>query len=641
MAVSITMFWFGLFSPVSSNNEKPAGIITRKNNVVQRRPADRVLWGRLASNSLGYMGDLILVADSSSATLNIDDNFINLNENTLIRIQRRTDTGPVLIDLEEGHVEIHLDEGSLDLIAGTQGSIPVINVGGSKVTAQPGAVLGLEAKKDGGVEVQVIEGAALMSAGNEKAADGSSANSGPRELLAGTVIALDAEGAERLIPGAMVTRPRPNAHFLKNSSELFPVDFTWNRINLEPDKPLRLEIASDQNFYRTVPPVEGLYETMAVPLNAGQWYWRLYLDSTVLASGQFTVAEATGPELISPPKETIVRYRDELPLLRFQWSERKEALSYLLQISGTPDFSDAPASRPVNGVFFVDTDLMPGTWYWRVLPVFPSTYEGSGAYSSVSIFHIERQSDMVEEQVIEPPDQITQGEPIPKAPLEVRLLAPAHGTRLAGLTALRDQTVFNWEYSGETARSRFVLSRNSNPLQGRPHIERLNPDRTLSLNRLEEGDWYWTVEAVSPEGLTVRADSARLLQVLPIPVLPTPENRRPANGNRIGVEELKNQRNIVFSWSTVQGANGYIVTLYQETNGRRRRITGTDQPINRSSWTLDNLSVLDRGNFIWQVEAVNTAGGRIDQRGRPGENTFIIDIPRPEQVRTGEPSILE
>jgi hypothetical protein len=131
------------------------------------------------------------------------------------------------------------------------------------------------------------------------------------------------------------------------------------------------------------------------------------------------------------------------------------------------------------------------------------------------------------------------------------------------------------------------------------------------------------------------------LRVLPIPVLSTPGNRQPANGHRIGVEELKAQRNIAFSWSAVQGANAYIVTLYHETNGRRRRITGTAQPISRTSWTLDNLSLLDRGNFIWQVEAVNTAGGRIDQRGRPGENTFSIDIPRPVPMRTEEPSILD
>jgi hypothetical protein len=348
------------------------------------------------------------------------------------------------------------------------------------------------------------------------------------------------------------------------------------------------------------------------------------------------VAEATGPQLISPPEETVIRYRDELPLMRFQWPERKEASSYLLEISKTPDFSENPISKQVDSLFFIETNLGQGTWYWRVLPVFPNTYEGRAAYSSVSSFHIEHVTSMVVEQVIEPP---VQEEPVVIPQPEIRLLSPNNGARLAGLAALRNQTVFSWEYDGEITQSRFILSRNSNPLQGRPQVERINPGRRISLNRLEQGNWYWIVEVESAGGQIV--SQVRQFQVLAIPTLPAPGNRRPANGQSIGIDDLREQRTIVFSWSAVQGANAYIFTLYQVTDGRRLRVTGTDQPVNRTSWTLDNLNMLDRGNFIWQVEAVNTAGGNIDQRGRQGENTFIIDIPRPKQVLTEEPLILE
>jgi hypothetical protein len=349
----------------------------------------------------------------------------------------------------------------------------------------------------------------------------------------------------------------------------------------------------------------------------------------------------------------MIRYRDELPLLRFQWSERKDAVTYFLEIAGTPDFSNIHISRPVDSVFFVDSSLWPGTWYWRVIPVFPKTYEGSAAYSPISVFHIEQESGIAAERVIEPPQPVipaepeypqelpTQAEPAAvAASFEVRLLTPAQGAQVAGLKALREQTAFNWEYNGEVARSRFVISRNSNPLQGRPQRERLNPGRTLSLNPLEEGDWYWTVEVTTPEGRVVRPDQARRLRVLPTPPLPAPGNLRPAAEAQFGNEELEAQR-IDFSWSPVQGANAYIFPLYQETNGGRRRIPGTSQPVTRTSWTLDNRSLLDRGTFIWQVEAVNTVGGRIDQRGRPGENTFIIDIPPLVQVHTEGHSIDE
>jgi hypothetical protein len=104
----------------------------------------------------------------------------------------------------------------------------------------------------------------------------------------------------------------------------------------------------------------------------------------------------------------------------------------------------------------------------------------------------------------------------------------------------------------------------------------------------------------------------------------------PSNGYRIGIGEIRTQRNINFTWSAVQGANGYIFTLFQESSFGGKREIIRRPPENRTSWTLDDIGELDRGTFYWQVEAVNSGqGGTIEQRGRPGENSFVIDIPRP------------
>jgi hypothetical protein len=94
---------------------------------------------------------------------------------------------------------------------------------------------------------------------------------------------------------------------------------------------------------------------------------------------------------------------------------------------------------------------------------------------------------------------------------------------------------------------------------------------------------------------------------------------------------------MVFSWSAVQGANAYIFTLYEESaNGRRQIIRRA--PENNTSWTLENFSTLGRGTFVWQVEAVSRSStGTIEQRGRIGENSFIIDIPRPGQIQAEDP----
>jgi len=120
---------------------------------------------------------------------------------------------------------------------------------------------------------------------------------------------------------------------------------------------------------------------------------------------------------------------------------------------------------------------------------------------------------------------------------------------------------------------------------------------------------------------------------------PPPENRQPVNGYIIGIEELKTQRNIVFRWTAVQGANAYIFTLYEQSASGRRQINNIT--VTSSTWTLENINVLGRGTFVWQVEAVSrNTNGMVVRRGTIGENTFTIDVPLPNPVQMESPGVL-
>jgi len=618
---ALNMFRIDLFSTINLKNEQPVGTITIKNNVVQRRLSDRALWDRLSVESPVYLGDLIRVAELSAATLNIDASHIDLNENTLIRIQR--------IPGEEGLFEIELSEGSLSLNAGAQGGGIMLNLMGRQVEAGAGTVLNAATGKDGMV-LSISEGAALFVQEGQR-----------REVSSGTMIALDTMGTERTEPAAVVTNPPPNARYLKKTPEPLNISFAWNRLFLQPDELLRLELAGDRNFSRIIHVIEKLNSSAEAALEAGSWYWRLRYANSVLSTGRFTVTEASGPELMNPVTDSVYRYNSALPTLRFQWSEIEGASSYHFEASLTPNFVNTQMSRQVAAAFLVDSSLGPGTWYWRVMPVFPAAYEGSAAFSPASFFHIEQQSGIsegspAEELIIELPEPVLVVEDIP---VEIKLLAPVQEARLPGLTALREQTVFRWEYDGEVAQSRFILSGSSNPFDGRPVTEIANPGQTVRLDRLGEGIWYWTVEAKAVNGL-ISAAEPRQLQVLPIPLLPAPGNRQPAAGSRIGIDQLRNQRRIVFRWEAVPGANAYIFTLSQQTSGGRRQIIRTE-PENRTSWTLENISVLDRGTFVWQVEAVNRGRNNvIEQRGRIADNSFVLDVPLPGPVKIEDPGIL-
>ncbi|MDR2211593.1 MAG: hypothetical protein LBO65_09055 [Spirochaetaceae bacterium] len=119
--------------------------------------------------------------------------------------------------------------------------------------------------------------------------------------------------------------------------------------------------------------------------------------------------------------------------------------------------------------------------------------------------------------------------------------------------------------------------------------------------------------------------------------LPAPSGRKPENGYRLDPETLRESRTIVFRWNPVEGADGYVFTLFHETGPRRRQpVLTVEGP--ETSYTLEDLSILDLGRFVWQVEAVNRRGG--GRRGSPGENLFTVDIPQPEIPRGRNPGDL-
>jgi len=613
MVYSINLFWTDLFETLNGHDKTPIGSVSVKRNIVQRRMSDRVVWNRLIKESPVYSNDMIRVGDNSEADLHIGGNNITINENTLLRLQ---------YDKETGEFQIELTTGNMGLVTAPEGKNVVLNIMGQKVEAKPGTALNAAAG-DNGMALQISEGSAVMPEDNQN-----------RELGAGAAIAMDNDGSIRSAPSAFVVQPKPNALYRKNTSEPLNIGFSWNRINLQPNETLRLEISEDQYFIRSVRTLNGLNDSAQTALGAGLWNWRLTYNGAVLDSGRFTITETKSLELLSPTKNRQFFYETEQPKLYFQWSQADDVSYYIVEVDVTPEFRNPIIKKQTTATSFSDSSLGEGLWYWRVTPVFSQTSENaSGVVNpSPSAFRI------VKDKEPQPPSFIFSEEPAPAQtqvqppqPKRITLESPSNETALPGLTALRQQTVFRWSSAEAVAKSRFVLSRSSNPLTGQAAIEITDPNRTIRIDRLDEGVWYWTIEAQTPEGVNISAQTPRQLRVLSIPLLPAPSAREPAEGYLIDIEELK-KVNINFKWSAVQGANAYIFTLYQETGGERRQITQIG-PENRTSWTTD-VKTLGRGNFIWRIEAVNVGRNNvIEQHGNPAESRFIVDIPRAGPVK--------
>jgi hypothetical protein len=629
-AYSINLFWADLFQTINGQNKTPVGTVSIKRNIVQRRMSDRVIWDRLIKESPVYSNDMIRVADNSEADLHVGGNNIVINENTLLRLRYNKETG---------EYQIVLTSGSIGLVTDSEGEAVALNIMGQQVKAKPGTALNASAGNNG-IALQVSEGAAVIAEENQN-------REFVRELAAGTAVSMDLSGSIRSAPAAFVIQPKPNALYRK-SGERLNVDFLWNRINLQPDERLRLEIAEDPYFIGSIHDFNRLNDSARASLSAGLWNWRLTFNGAVLDSGRFTITDAPGVELLSPARNRQFYFENELPRLYFQWSQTDDVSYYIAEVDVTPEFRNPIIKRQTTAASFSDSSLGEGIWYWRVTPVFSQTHANAYGVTnpSPSAFRIVKSNEpqsltFAEEpapEPVPPPAPAPPPEPVPtpalarpSRPRRVTLESPSNDTTLPGLTALRQQTVFRWRSDEAVARSRFVLSHNPNPLAGKPEIEILDPNRTIRVDRIEEGAWYWTVEAQTPEGINISAQTPRRLRILPIPLLPAPSDRRPAEGFSIGIEEVK-KVNIEFKWTQVQGANAYIFTLYQEINGGRRQITQIG-PENFTSWTTD-VKTLGRGNFIWRIEAVNTGrDNEIEQSGSPAESRFTVDIPRAGPVK--------
>jgi DNA-binding CsgD family transcriptional regulator len=207
-AFCINLFRLDLFGSFENKNEVPVGTVIITNDIVRRRMANRVLWDRLTVDSPVYSGDQIRTTDFSNVTLHIENNSIDLNEKTLIRIQRLPDG--------EDSILIELSEGNLVLTTVAGGGNLVLDLMGRQVEAAPGTILSASAGKDGAI-MQVSEGSATLSWDGQR-----------REIASGTMIALDTKSAtiqEAVAqPNAVPSEPRVPVEPVIELVEIVPTE---------------------------------------------------------------------------------------------------------------------------------------------------------------------------------------------------------------------------------------------------------------------------------------------------------------------------------------------------------------------------------------------------------------------------------
>ena len=441
-------------------NEEPVGEITFKKRSAQRKFIDRGMWDRLKQSSPVYNGDTIRTIEQSEAVVIFQDQvtYLTLDESTMIQIFFDNISG-AKIDFSGGNMEVVSENKNI-----------VISSGDSTIVLDGQARMN---KNEEEFVLSVLEGQASFD---------------ETKIEAGNVLALDAKGVIIIKPVIVITSFGLSAYILSPPSEAVPVVFSWKSFHFESDTYVIVEVAEDRSFKNIIETreVTGASQ-VSIPLKSGNYWWRSYPAksggrepiSALFPSGTLEIIPSAPAALLSPPDAAELAFSKET-LVPLSWSAVEMASSYLVEISADADMSNPVVSRGVEKNSVTQSGLDYGRWYWRVTPVFPSQFRGSGISSQTGEFNVTKEKPVIAAPVLTYPLQ--------------------NGRTSANLSAGR----LLWNH--DTNVNSWLVEVADNAEMNAPVVKHnvTNNYFSLSSNLLQDGKkWFWRVTALGGENPAV------------------------------------------------------------------------------------------------------------------------------------------
>ena len=227
-----------------------------------------------------------------------------------------------------------------------------------------------------------------------------------------------------------------------------------------------------------------------------------------------------------------------------------------------------------------------------------------------------------------------------RRPLPVTLISPVNNQSYDGLAALRTPIQLVWKYGDVSTRTVLTLQKQNSNGSWRTVRTMENPKTTVSLSRLTEGRYRWSVSASGEKGLSLDSSSQTFV-VKQVPLLEAAALTEPSNSFKMDSVYLKNHRNISFKWKKVAGATDYDFAVYQVlSNGSYKRVYSQSK-LKQTELRIKDLSIFDVGTFEWRVIAYSHAkDGFEEQKSREAASRFTIDFGLPSKVKTGDPGTM-
>ena len=451
-----------------------------------------------------------------------------------------------------------------------------------------------------------------------------------------------AAGFTNAIPGYSPQVVFPPDSYVLEANRTPDIIFSWRNPLLYR---ARFQIAERSDFAGTLIVDEWVSGSSirGIHLDPGAYYWRV-TGTGPAGSGEsrpvrLVVERSLAmPKLGVPLEDAVLRMADNRTVT-FSWQKENYAdyYSYRLFLAGR--------TSPLTEISFLENTSLQvsfdpntsGDFYWTVQGFTSATESRSvrGGLMAQNTFSVVPRTVIVSSGIVWSIPRIEniefkQGEV--QAP--ITLVSPVTGTTISGITALRSPPIARWNINEPIQNAQLIISSTTNPsADPRAIVLDAGAGTTARFPQLPEGTWYWIIRGDTIDRRGATPGEIFWIKVLPIPQLPAPVIIQPEQDSVIGIEQLTRDRQIIFRWEEVEGADAYVFSLYREA-APPVRLVNTD-PDPRLGFIFDDLLRLNEGDYYWQVEAVSKNDrGQIEQRGITETHNFKIEIQRSEGFQT-------
>ncbi|MCW7494053.1 FecR family protein [Leptospira sp. 2 VSF19] len=598
------LFYLDLNRKISIGDREVVGTIFFKNNIVQRKFEDEVIWEKLENNSALTNKDTIRSEAFSDALIRLKDGTeINIDENSMFNL-----------DLTGEEPNLEFTQGSLEVKKNdSQKSQIKITSSGSEINVDSGNVK-IERSKERDLSLFVEKGKTTIK---EKDGKSVSVEEGKKAEFKKTGIEI------KKIPVALVA-PTSQKLFYAEPEEV-TVHFRW-KVESGYEDPV-LEISRSPNFQLTFinEKVEGTQADLR--LKEGTFYWRIKVKSKSGNGNEFSevnkffVAKMESFQGESPEQGTIIPYVQTFPLVTLTWTKLSTTNSYKLVISNSPKLTNPVKELETTANQISYDDLKEGTYYWKVIgkSSFPDTKDRE---SQTLSFTIKKQNSI----------------PAPK------WLRPTPNSEISADEIKQNQAILIWDGNAEL--KSYQLKIFKDPKLGNVVFSEETASNFLvpNWNLLGKGTLYATVIGKSKEGKETESSTVLSFTLVDKKKIPEPEvepkdNKLTKSEPKLEmmspngtIVQMKGKTSLDFQWK-VSGVTGerYDLVLYQHSGDKKTAIYKISTKDFKHS--LKDLSILDEGSFSWDLSVYKDSSLLLSRKG-----SFILAL---DQLKSLKPSDIE